>query len=67
MLIEFFLKLREGGVPVSIREFLTLNEALQKEVVFGSVEDFYYLARTSSSRIPNDHFGIIQRGLAIGV
>src|SRR5688572_32189073 len=46
MLIEFFLKLREGGVPVSIREFLTLVEALQKHVAFGSVEDFYYLART---------------------
>src|ERR671915_1036516 len=46
MLIEFFLKLKEGGVPVSIREFLTLNEALKKEVAFGNVEDFYYLART---------------------
>jgi uncharacterized protein with von Willebrand factor type A (vWA) domain len=46
VLIEFFLKLKEGGVPVSIREFLTLNEALQKQVAFGNVEDFYYLART---------------------
>src|SRR5690349_2243931 len=46
MLIEFFLKLKQGGVPVSIREFLTLLEALQKDVVFGSVEDFYYLGRT---------------------
>ena len=46
MLIEFFLKLKEGGVPVSIREFLTLIEALHKEVAFGNVEDFYYLART---------------------
>ncbi|MGZ8210862.1 MAG: vWA domain-containing protein [Burkholderiales bacterium] len=46
MLIEFFLKLKSGGVPVSIREFLTLIEGLQKEVAFGSVEDFYYLART---------------------
>src|SRR5918993_2141365 len=45
MLIEFFLKVKEGGVPVSIREFLTLLEALQKEVAFGNVEDFYYLAR----------------------
>ncbi|MES2563762.1 MAG: VWA domain-containing protein [Pseudomonadota bacterium] len=46
MLIDFFLKLKQGGVPSSIREFLVLNEALQKEVAFGSVEDFYYLART---------------------
>jgi len=28
VLIEFFLKLREGGVPASIKEFLTLIEAL---------------------------------------
>jgi len=46
MLIEFFLKLRQGGVPVSIKEFLMLIEALQKQVVFGSVEEFYHLART---------------------
>src|SRR5919106_5889145 len=46
MLIEFFLKLKQGGVPASIREFLTLLEALHKEVAFGNVEDFYYLART---------------------
>ena len=45
MLIEFFLKLKEGGVPVSIKEFLVLMEALQKQVIFGSVEDFYHLAR----------------------
>jgi len=46
MLIEFFLKLKEGGVPVSIKEFLTLLEALKRRVIFGRVEDFYYLART---------------------
>src|SRR5687767_16026853 len=45
MLIEFFIKLKEGGVPVSIREFLTLLEGLHKQVAFGNVEDFYYLAR----------------------
>ena len=45
MLIEFFLKLKEGGVPVSVREFLTLLEALEKRVIFGSLDDFYYLAR----------------------
>ena len=46
MLIEFFLKLRQGGVPVSIKEFLMLVAALEKQVAFGSVEDFYHLART---------------------
>jgi uncharacterized protein with von Willebrand factor type A (vWA) domain len=47
MLIEFFLKLKDGGVPVSIKEFLTLIEALAKRVAFGSMEEFYYLARAS--------------------
>ena len=47
MLTEFFLKLKAGGVPASIREYLTLVEAMQKEVAFGSLEEFYYLARTS--------------------
>jgi uncharacterized protein len=46
VLTEFFLKLKEGGVPVSIREFLTLIEAMAKRVAFGSLDDFYYLART---------------------
>lgn len=46
MLIEFFLKLKEGGVPASVREFLTLLEALEKGVIFASVDDFYYLSRT---------------------
>ncbi len=46
MLIEFFLKLRQGGVPVSIKEFLVLIAALEKQLAFGSVEEFYHLART---------------------
>ena len=46
MLIEFFLKLKDGGVPVSSKEFLMLLQGFEKQVIFGSVEDFYYLART---------------------
>jgi len=45
MLTAFFLKLKEGGVPASVREFLTLLEAMKRGVIFGTVEDFYYLAR----------------------
>src|SRR5688572_19036643 len=45
MLIEFFLMLKAGGIPVSIREFLTLIEAMAKRVAFGSMEEFYHLAR----------------------
>lgn len=42
MLIEFFLKLKQGGLPVSVREFLTLLEALAKRVISGGIDDFYY-------------------------
>ncbi|MDY0066478.1 MAG: VWA domain-containing protein [Steroidobacteraceae bacterium] len=47
MLIPFFFKLREAGVPVSITEFLTLLEALQAQLANASAEDFYYLARAT--------------------
>jgi len=45
MLIDFFYALRDAGVPVTIREFLTLLEALQRGVTGPSLDDFYYLAR----------------------
>ncbi len=45
MLIEFFLSLKQAGLPVSVREFLMLLAALDKRVVSGSTEEFYYLAR----------------------
>ena len=45
MLTDFFYKLKEGGVPVSLKEFLTLHEALRQHVASNSVDDFYYLAR----------------------
>lgn len=46
MLIPFFLTLRKAALPVSIKEYLTLLEAMQKGVGERTVEDFYYLART---------------------
>ena len=46
MLIDFFLHLKAAKLPVSTREFLTLLEALQEDVVAHSIDDFYYLART---------------------
>jgi len=47
MLIPFFFKLRQVGVPASITEYLTLMEAMRAHVAGYSVEDFYYLARVS--------------------
>ncbi len=45
MLVDFFLQLKQARVPVTIREYLCLLEALDRQVVWGRVEDFYYLAR----------------------
>jgi uncharacterized protein len=45
MLIDFFFTLRDAKVPVTIREFLTLLEGLQQQVIAPSLDEFYYLAR----------------------
>ncbi len=47
MLIDFFFTLKDARVPVSIKEFLLLLEALQKDVISPSIDEFYYLARTT--------------------
>ena len=47
MFVNFFLELRAHKVPVSLREYLTLVEAMDKDLAGGSVEDFYYLARAA--------------------
>ena len=45
MLIQFFLQLKEAKVPVSVREFLTLLEALKAGVINPSIDEFYQLSR----------------------
>jgi len=45
MLIRFFLKLRTARIPVTLTEFLALLDGLKRGLAYGSVEDFYYLAR----------------------
>ncbi|MCX7961006.1 MAG: VWA domain-containing protein [Burkholderiales bacterium] len=47
MLIDFFLALKSHRLPVSIKEYLTLLEALGRGVIGPSVESFYYLARAT--------------------
>ena len=47
MFIGFFYKLKDARVPVSLKEFLTLLEALNAGLAGYSVEDFYYLSRTA--------------------
>ena len=46
MLINFFYTLKKADIPVSVKEYLVLLEALQKHLAFADMEDFYYLART---------------------
>src|SRR6476659_6862469 len=46
MLLHFFTNLRQAKVPVTLREYLTLLEGLEKDCAQQSVEQFYYLART---------------------
>src|SRR5215218_381936 len=45
MFLTFFTELRAAGVPVTLREYLTLVEALERDLAEKKVEDFYFLAR----------------------
>ena len=47
MLINFFFTLRAAKLKVSVKEYLMLLEAIQAGVIDNSVDDFYYLARSS--------------------
>src|SRR6202046_5605322 len=47
MFLQFFTSLREAQVPVTLREYLTLMEAIDADLAEQSVENFYYLARTA--------------------
>lgn len=46
MFLDFFLLLKKDGLPVTLKEYLTLLEALSKEVIAYNVTDFYHLSRT---------------------
>jgi uncharacterized protein len=45
MLIDFFYSLRGAKLPVSVKEYLTLLEALKAQVIGPSIDEFYFLAR----------------------
>ena len=47
MFLQFFTSLRDAQVPVSLREYLTLMEALDADLAAQSIENFYYLSRAS--------------------
>ncbi|MDO9078012.1 MAG: VWA domain-containing protein [Brevundimonas sp.] len=45
MLLPFFTALRDARVPVSMKEWLHLMEAMDKDVAGRKVDDFYHLSR----------------------
>ena len=47
MLIDFFLHMRQAKLPVSIKEYLMLLEAIKEHVIGQSVDDFYWLSRAT--------------------
>src|SRR5690606_16708176 len=47
MLIDFLLHLRKAKLPVSIKEYLMLLEAMREQVIGPSIDDFYWLSRAS--------------------
>ena len=47
MFFSFVDELRAAGIPASMKEHLTLLEALDADVIGARPEDFYYLARAT--------------------
>jgi hypothetical protein len=47
MFVTFFHELKAASVPVTLKEYLTLMEALEADLANRSVEDFYYLSRAA--------------------
>ncbi len=47
MFVTFFHDLKSAGVPVTLREYLTLMQAMQADLAGRRVEDFYYLSRAA--------------------
>jgi uncharacterized protein with von Willebrand factor type A (vWA) domain len=47
MFVEFFHELKAAGVPVTLKEYLTLIEAMEHDLAARRVEGFYYLSRAA--------------------
>src|ERR1700732_4820813 len=47
MFVSFFQELKTAGVPVTLREYLTLLEAMEQDLASRRGEDFYYLSRAA--------------------
>ncbi|MBN8920964.1 MAG: VWA domain-containing protein, partial [Rhizobiales bacterium] len=47
MFLTFFSELKSAGLPVTLREYLDLMEAMDADLASRRVEDFYYLSRAA--------------------
>ena len=47
MFILFFLELKAARIPVSLREYLTVLEGMEVDLVTYDIEGFYFLARSA--------------------
>ena len=47
MFVAFFHELKSAGLPVTLREYLTLMEAMEADLASRRVDDFYYLSRAT--------------------
>ena len=47
MFFQFFDELRSARVPVTLKEYLALMDALSKDVIEMKIDEFYYLSRTA--------------------
>jgi uncharacterized protein with von Willebrand factor type A (vWA) domain len=75
MFVEFFLSLRDVGIPVSLREYLTLVDAVRAGVAGFDVEGFYHVARAALvkderffdrfDQVFARHFGEIAAGVGV--
>lgn len=73
MFSTFFSELRAAKLPVTLKEYLTLLEAVSSGVAGGRAEDFYYLARTTLVKDERNLdrfdqvFGHVFKGLDLGI
>src|SRR5215470_7616378 len=67
MFVTFFHELKSAGVPVTLREYLTLMEAMQADLASRRVEDFYYLSRAALIKDERnlDRFDRVFKGLEV--
>lgn len=72
MFLTFFNELRTGRVPVTLKEYLTLLEAMGAGCTERRVEDFYYLSRATLVKDEryldrfDQIFGHVFKGLELG-